>query len=317
MYQRPYLAGRSFSMLTRGGRIRLAPSLRVRVPPKLAPILRRTGGTYLGEDETYYYWIDPPAQRELGGLFDNIGNMFKRMVKFTPNSFKPSNIYEGFINTTLTAASGGLYQVLPKNLKKSVYQAGKVAVPVIAGGVLAYTAGPAVWSILGPKLTAAGNLLKSGAGSMLGLFSKGKGQDVTARDYGSVTDPQSSGSAGSGILETASQSIAVGGQLLQLLGKLPQNKQAEVAERLTPEQIAYMEQTGQIPPALRGYFDQLAQQTFNPPIQAGTGAAELYNPFGYQQEGPTKDAGMLGGMSPVMMAAIGLPVLFYLMSGKR
>lgn len=267
-----------------------------------------SGSTYLGEDQHYYYWMEKAATDQLGGLFDNIGNMFKRMVKFTPNSFKPSNIYEGFINTTLTAATGGLYQVLPKNFKKTVYEVGKVAVPVVAGGVLAYTAGPAVWNILQPKLAAAGKLLSSGASKIFG----GGGQNITSKDYGGAVS-QSGSSAGAGFLETASQTIHVGGQLMNLLGKLPQNKQAEVAQTLTPEQIAYMEKYGQIPPELQGYFDNMARQTFNPPIE-GTGAAGLYNPF---QPGPVAEAGMLGGMNPMMMAAIGLPVLFYMMSGKK
>ena len=226
------------------------------------------GGTYMGEDALYYYWMNPQATNQLGGMFDNIGNMFSRMVKFTPKSFTPGNIYKGFINTTLTVATGGLYQVLPKNIKKSVYEVGKVAVPVIAGGVLAYTAGPAVWGILGPKLAQAGSLLKSGAGSIMQMVTGGKGggspQPGEGQGYGVLQSSGSAGSTGSGVLETASQTIQVGGQLMNLIGKLPQNKQAEVAEMLTPEQIAYMERTGQIPPELRGYFDQLAKSSFGP-----------------------------------------------------
>jgi hypothetical protein len=117
------------------------------------------GTEYLGEDETYWYFQLPDSTNQLGGLFDNIGNMFSRMVKFTPKSFTPGNIYKGFVNTTLTVASGGLYQVLPKSLKKTVYEVGKVAIPVIAGGVLAVTAGPAIMGALMPKLAQAASLV--------------------------------------------------------------------------------------------------------------------------------------------------------------
>lgn len=268
------------------------------------------GSTYLGEDAQYYYWMTPAATNQLGGMFDNIGNMFSRMVKFTPKSFTPGNIYKGLINTTLTTVTGGLYQVLPKDLKKTVYEVGKVAVPVVAGGVLAATAGPAVWGVLGPKLAQAGSLLKSGASSIMQMVTGGgKGGET----YGPPAPGEGGGSAG--LLETASQTIQVGGQLMALLGKLPQNKQAEVAQMLTPEQIAYMERTGQIPSELRGYFDQMAQATFNPQ-SATTGAAGLYNPFQTAPE-PVAEAGMFGGMNPMMLAAFGLPVLFYMMSGKK
>lgn len=131
------------------------------------------GTEYLGEDRYYYHFVRPGASPY---QLDGIGDMFTRMFKFTPKSFTPGNIYKGFINTTLTVASGGLYQALPKDLKKTVYEIGKVAVPVVAGGVLAYTAGPAVMAALGPKLSAAGSLLGKAAstvgGGLLNLLGK-------------------------------------------------------------------------------------------------------------------------------------------------
>lgn len=128
-------------------------------PPRWVLRQFSPGTEYFGEDSTYWYFVTPGANPALGGFFDNMGNMFTRMVKFTPKSFTPGNIYKGFINTTLTVASGGLYQALPKDLKKTVYEVGKVAVPVIAGGVLAATAGPAVMGVLQPKLSAAAGFL--------------------------------------------------------------------------------------------------------------------------------------------------------------
>jgi hypothetical protein len=121
--------------------------------------------TYLGEDERGYYHMD--------GFFDGLGNMFKRMVKFTPKSFTPSNIYKGYINTTLTVGTFGAYQLLPKNIKKTVHDIAKIAVPVVAGGAAAYGMGPSIMGMLGPKLAGAGNLLGKALSSVGGsLFQK-------------------------------------------------------------------------------------------------------------------------------------------------
>jgi hypothetical protein len=135
-------------------------ALRRLVPP---------GTEYLGEDATYWYYAVPgPASGELGGFFDGIGKMFKRMVKITPSSFKPKNIYKAVVNTALTVSTAGLYQVLPKKAREAVYKFGTVAVPVVAGAALAYTAGPAVWSVLQPKLAAAGTFLGKHASTIGG-----------------------------------------------------------------------------------------------------------------------------------------------------
>lgn len=266
--------------------------------------------TYLGEDATYYYWMNPSATDQLGGFFDNIGNMFTRMVKITPKSFTPGNIYKGFVNTTLTVASGGAYQLLPKNLKKSVYDIGKVAIPVVAGGVLAVTAGPAVMATLMPKLTAAGKLLSSGAGSVMQMFSGGgaKGpQDAGSQAIETALRPGVLAEGGA-----VDRALTIGGELMNLLGRLPQNKQAEVVQRLTPEDIAYMEQYQQVPPHLKGYFDSLAQETFNPSI-ASSGAAALY---GAPPEPAPVQAGMFGGMDLTTVLLFAVPLGFYLLTQK-
>ena len=186
------------------------------------------GAQFLGEDESYYYYTDNREPLELSGF----GKMFKRMVKFTPKSFTPGNIYKGFINTTLTTATGGFYQLLPKNIKKSVYEIGKIAVPVIAGGVLAVMAGPAVIAMLAPKLAAAGGILGKVGG-------------------------------------------AVGGPLMNILGKFTGSQQSQIAQQVTPEQIVSMEQTGRIPASLLPLLDQMSRQAL--PVTS-TGAAQLYDP---------------------------------------
>ncbi|MGL5936385.1 MAG: hypothetical protein ACRCZI_12290 [Cetobacterium sp.] len=184
------------------------------------------GARFLGEDDAYYYYTE--GGLELGGF----GNMFKRMVKFTPKSFTPGNIYKGFINTALTTSTFGAYQLLPKKLKKTVYEIGKVAVPVIAGGVLAVAASPAVMAVIGAKLGAAGGILGKAAG-------------------------------------------AIGGPLFNMLGKFTGSQQAQIAEQITPQQIAQMEQTGQMPASLTPLLDQMSRQSLP---QTSSGAAQLYDP---------------------------------------
>lgn len=119
--------------------------------------------TYLGEDESGYYVME--------GFLDNVGNMFKRMVKFTPKSFTPGNIWKGVRNTTLTTMTGGIYLALPKSVKKKIENVANVAIPVVAGAVTAYAVGPSVMSMIGPKLsTVAGALGKNISTVGKGLF---------------------------------------------------------------------------------------------------------------------------------------------------
>lgn len=313
MYHTPYRA----TARVRTGQHRQWPRvayqerLAYQVPAPMVPIVQ-AGGTYLGEDETYYYYMHPQAGNELNGFFDGIGNMFSRMVKFTPKSFTPGNIYKGFVNTTLTVASGGLYQALPKNLKKTVYEVGKVAIPVVAGGVLAVAAGPAVMATLMPKLTAAAGLLSKGAGAVGSMFGGGGGGAATNPDASQMPDPRYNPPIPGGP-SLADKAITIGGALMGFLSKLPQNKQAEVIQQVTPEDIAYMEQYQAIPPRLQPYFDSVAQSTFNPPIPS-SGAAELYGP-----PAPVQQASMAGGMAGLDLQTIllfAVPAVFFLLSNR-
>lgn len=126
------------------------------------------GVEYLGEDANNYYFACPGNDPQLGGFFDGLGNMFKRMVKFTPKSFTPGNLYKGFVNTTMAVGTGGMIYALPKNVRKTLYDVSKVAIPVVAAGVGAYYAGPAVMSTLGPKLAQAGAFLGKNIGAIGG-----------------------------------------------------------------------------------------------------------------------------------------------------
>ena len=130
---------------------------------KPCPFKLRPDQTYLGEDDRGYYVMD--------GFFDNVGNMFKRMVKFTPKSFTPSNIFKAVRNTTLTTMTGGIYLALPKSVKKTMENVANVALPVAAAGVAAATLGPSIMSMVGPKLSAvAGSLGKNISTVGKGLF---------------------------------------------------------------------------------------------------------------------------------------------------
>lgn len=127
---------------------------------KQCPFKLKPTETYLGEDANGYYVMD--------GFFDNFGNMFKRMVKFTPKSFRPSNIFQAVRNTALTTMTGGAYLVLPKSIKKKMENVANVALPVIAAGAAAYFVGPSILSMVGPKLSAAGSILGKNISSIGG-----------------------------------------------------------------------------------------------------------------------------------------------------
>ena len=128
------------------------------------PFPIRSDQVYLGEDEQGYYVMD--------GFFSGLGNMFKRMVKFTPKSFTPSNIFKGVRNTMLTTMTGGAYLAFPKGVKKTMENVANIAIPVAAGAATAMIAGPAIMGVIGPKLSmVAGALGKNVSTIGQGLFS--------------------------------------------------------------------------------------------------------------------------------------------------
>lgn len=129
---------------------------------KPCPFRLKPTETYLGESADGYYVME--------GFFDNVGNMFKRMVKFTPKSFTPGNIFKAVRNTTLTTMTGGAYLVLPKSVKKTMENVANYAMPIAAAGIAAATLGPSIMSMVGPKLTAAGNILGKNLSSIGGTL---------------------------------------------------------------------------------------------------------------------------------------------------
>lgn len=183
--------------------------------------------TYLGENELGYYHMD--------GFFDGVANMFKRMVKFTPKSFTPSNIFKAVRNTTLTTMTGGIYLALPKGVKKTMENVANVALPVAAVGIGAAIAGPAVMSALGPKLQAAASIL---------------GKNVSS----------------------------IGGTLFKAMGSLSQEKQSQVAQQVSAQDIAYAEQhNGQYPAHIQALIDQAEREQFE--YAAAQTANSILNPM--------------------------------------
>lgn len=221
------------------------------------------GAVYMGSDDTGHYIC-------LDGLFDDVGGMFKRMVKITPKSFRPGNIFKAVTSGVATIATGGAYQLLPSKLKTQIENVGKIAVPVIGGAVLAYTAGPAVWNILQPKLSA--------VGAMLG--------------------------------KNASQ---VGGLLSNVMGSLSPAGQAQVAQQATTEQIAQIEQTGQIPADLQNLINHAAMQSLSPPAPVYSSPMAQ----GYATDGvpPPVQAGM--GSDNTMLLMGGLAVMAVIFGSKK
>lgn len=217
---------------------------------------------YLGEDEHAYYFVN-----ELGGF----GKTFKRMIKVTPKSFRPGNVFKAITNVTATVATGGLYQALPSNLKNKIENIGKIAVPLIGGAALAIVAGPAVISVLGPKLAMAGSLL------------------------GKATS-------------------TIGGQLFGFMNALPPAQQAQVAEQITPQQIAQIEQTGQIPPTLEAILNRAAMQAAPPPMTFGPMKPDT------EPGAPVTEAGMFGSgnMGLIVFAGLSLAAFVFMgMPGAR
>lgn len=244
------------------------------------------GAEYLGEDESYWYYVDASASPQLGGMF-NIGKMFKRMVKFTPSSFKLKNIAGALGSATAFLATGGIANAVaeiagPSGLKLTkgtITGAHSQAMQITGYAVAAGAAlvggvmlGPSIIAMVGPKLAAAGALLGKAGGS-------------------------------------------IGGSLFSLLGKFVGGKQADVAQRITPEEIAYMERNGgAIPPSLMPYLDQAAAQSL-PIMQAPNGAASLYDPsasYGTGEPAPV-EAGFLDGLDSKTVMLIGIPAAFFLL----
>lgn len=269
-------------------------------PPRAALRTLPPGTVYLGEDARYYYFAHPGANPTLGGFFDNVGHMFTRMVKITPQSFTLNNIYKGFINTTVAVASGGISLALPAKLQREIQGVARYAVPVIAAGALGAAFAPSIMSMLAPKLLGASKIL--GGGGAPGA----PGSPV----YGPTAPPPDS--------SAPSAASTIGANLFAFLAKLPPAQQAQLAQQITPQQIAQMEQSGQLPANLLPLFQQTANAAYNPPVDSA-GSAALYNALPAPAPAPVH-AGMVGGLDNTTLLLIGVPAAFFLLQtlmGKK
>lgn len=201
------------------------------------------GAVYMGSDDTGHYVC-------LDGFLDDVSGMFKRMVKITPKSFRPGNIFKAVTSGALTMATGGAYQLLPSNVKKSIENVGKIAVPVIGGAVLAYTAGPAVWNVLQPKLSAVGAMLGKNVSQVGGLLSSVMG-----------------GLSPSGQAQVAQAATTDQLMSMEQTGQIPPDLQALIsqaaAQTLTPPAPIYSA------PVVQGGATDYGAGAMPAPVQAG------------------------------------------------
>lgn len=207
---------------------------------------------YVGEDANNYYVME--------GFFDGIGNMFKRMVKFTPKSFTPGNIWQGVRNTVLTTATGGIYLALPKNIKKTIEQVSNVALPVAAGVVGASLISPSVMPMLMEKVSSAATMLGKGAGDIAkSLFSSlGKLTSQQQADIISKVTPDDIVSA-------------------ENTGKIPDNIQQMIDSAAQQGYNAAIQQK------------QQAQQAQQATQQVPVTPPQVLYPYAYQDMSPKKD----------------------------
>lgn len=109
---------------------------------------------------------------------------------------------------------------------------------------------------------------------------------------------------------------SIGGNLMSYLQKLSPAQQAQVAQTLTPQQIAQMETSAQLPAELTPMFRQAMAASLPPERPYGAGA--LYSPSEREAREPVQ-AGMLGELNLSTVALFGIPILFFAMqsAGKR
>lgn len=85
------------------------------------------------------YYHDPGTGL---GFLKKIGRAFKRMVKITPKSFRPANIFRAATSTALTAVTGGALPLLaPKLHKQGVEIGAKIMPGLIAAATIPMAAG--------------------------------------------------------------------------------------------------------------------------------------------------------------------------------
>lgn len=130
----------------------------------------------------------------------HIGKMFKNLVKITPRSFQPKNIFGAIGSAAAFTSTMGMSSALApklfsahsKTMKIAGMAVAAVAGTVLTGGALATafpalgagiaSAGSAIASGAGSLFSGAGSLLMSGGGGLLRMFGGGGGS-TTPQEY--------------------------------------------------------------------------------------------------------------------------------------
>lgn len=202
---------------------------------------------------------------ELHGF--KIGKMFKAAFKITPKSFRLSNILGGIASITSNVLTGGLASTIAPKVFSAHSKTMKTAGKVMGGAALAVgavVAAPAVIGAIGPAVSTAAGWVGTNAGTLL------------------------SGASAFG----------------KFFGGLSSSQQQQVANSITPEQVAAIN-AGQI--SQDAYLRQLAMQVPSPTIPYPSGMPVLtqgsITPF--DQQVPTVGSPLTG---PAPDDGTGIPV---------
>ena len=227
-----------------------------------------------------------PATDEEDGLGKGFNPVkaVKRLVKITPTSFQPKKIMGALGSLTMTTMTGGLGPIIAPKIFSANSSTMKTLGMVTTGIALAAGAvvlGPAIAPTLGPLLSSAAGLAGKAVTGMVGFMG--------------------------------------------VFNKLKPAQQQQAANTLTAQQIADIEQgratldpnTGQLvyfgqqpggfmpmgPAPIAPYQPASFPTDFGPPVSQGGGVAE---------------AGMFGGLSPMMLGLmIGVPLIVQLLLKER
>lgn len=227
-----------------------------------------------------------PATDEEDGLGKGFNPVkaVKRLVKITPTSFQPKKILGALGSITATVATGGLGPIIAPGIVSANSKAMKIlggvttAIGVAAGAVIL---GPVIAPTLGPILSSAAGLVGktvTGLTGFMGVFNKLKPQQQ----------------------QQAAQSLTA-----QQIADIEQGR--ATLDPNTGQLIYFGQQPGSLmvqgQPSAMPWQPAPSPMDFGPPVSQGGGVAE---------------AGMFGGLSPMMLGLmIGVPLVIQLLLKER
>lgn len=228
-----------------------------------------------------------PATDEEDGLGKGFNPVkaVKRLVTITPTSFQPKKIMGALGSLTMTTMTGGLGPIIAPKIFSASSSTMKTLGMVTTGIALAAGAvvlGPAIAPTLGPLLSSAAGLAGKAVTGMTGFFG--------------------------------------------VFNKLMPQHQQQAAQSLTPQQIADIELGRATLDPNTGQLSYFAQQPPGSLMVQGQPASMPWQPapspmdFGppVQPSGGVAEAGMFGGLSPMMLGLmIGVPLVIQLLLKER